>query len=133
MAFYDASAKGEILARGYLVTFGQLSDLVAQEARQPVGHDLAPCQEVGRPWPAPSSVYESVVCLGDRDAHPMFCLTSHRLPEPAPPSAAYLRTILVGLREAFGRTTPESARYLVQARGVSPAWSTARISALTHW
>ncbi|WP_211754698.1 histone deacetylase [Nocardioides gansuensis] len=131
MAFYDASAEGKILARGYLITFGQLSDLVSQEARQPVGHDLAPIQHAGRSWPTPSSVYEALVHLGHRDSQPMFCLTSQRPLEPAPPSAAYLRVILVGLREAFGWTTPESADYLLEARGVSPRWSRARISALT--
>lgn len=130
MAFYDALAEGEILARGYLVTFGQLSDLISQEARRPVGHDLAPNQSVGRLWPTPSSVYESVVHLGDRDGQPMFCLTSQRLLEPAPPSAAYLRVILVGLRETFGWTAPECADYLLGARGVSPTWSRARISDL---
>jgi hypothetical protein len=133
MAFYDASTRGEIVARGYQITFGQLSDLVAQEARQPVGRDLEPGEEVGRPWPTPSKVYESVVYLGDRDGHPMFCLTSHQALDPAPPSAPYLRTILVGLHEACGWTTVESAHYLLRARGVTPEWSEARISALTLW
>jgi hypothetical protein len=101
MAFYDASTMGEIVARGYQITFGQLSDLVAQEARRPIGRDLTPGEEVGSPWPTPSRVYESVVHLGDRDGHPMFCLTSQQTLDPAPPSAPYLRTILVGLHEAL--------------------------------
>ena len=130
MAFYDASTQGEIVARGYQITFGQLSDLVSQEARQPVGRDLQPGEDVGRPWPTASSVYESVVYLGDRDGHPMFCLTSQQVLDPAPPSAAYLRTILLGLHEAFGWTPLECAHYLLRARGVSPAWSKVRISAL---
>jgi hypothetical protein len=130
MAFYDASAAGEVVARAYRITFGQLSDLVSQEARQVVGHNLRPTQDAARPWPTPSTVYESVVHLGDRDGIPMFCLTSQQALDPAPPSAAYLRTILVGLREAFGWTARESARYLLRARGVAPTWSEARISAL---
>lgn len=131
MAFYDATAEGEILARGYLVTFGQLSDLVSQEARQPVGRDLAPGQASVRSWPTPSRVYESLMHLGERDGSPMFCLTSQRLLEPAPPSAAYLRVILAGLREVFGWTSSQSADYLLEASGVTPTWSRASISALS--
>jgi hypothetical protein len=130
MAFYDASAENEVAARGFRVTFGQLSDLVSQEARQPVGRDLTPAQEAGRPWPTPSGIYESVVYLGDREGDPTFCLTTHRALDPAPPSAAYLRTILVGLHEAFGWTVQESARYLLRADGVAPTWSEDRIAAL---
>jgi hypothetical protein len=130
MAFYDASAEGEIAARGFRVTFGQLSDLVSQETRQPVGRDLTPAQEAGRPWPTPTGIYESVEYLGDRQGGPMFCLTTRRALDPAPPSAAYLRTILVGLREAFYWTPHESARYLLRARGVAPTWSADQIAAL---
>jgi hypothetical protein len=130
MAFYDASAEGEIAARGFRVTFGQLSDLVSQETRQPVGRDLTPAQEAGRPWPTPTGIYESVEYLGDRQGGPMFCLTTRRALDPAPPSATYLRTILVGLREAFYWTPHESARYLLRARGVAPTWSADQIAAL---
>jgi hypothetical protein len=131
MAFYDTSTQGEVAARGYQITFGQLSDLVSQEARTPVGRNLEPGEEAGRRWPTPSSVYESVVYLGDRNGHPMFCLTSQQVLEPAPPSAPYLRTILVGLHEAFGWTTRECALYLLRARGLTPTWSEARINALS--
>jgi hypothetical protein len=130
MAFYDAAATGEIAARAYLLTFGQLSDLVAQESRRPVGTDLRPGPQASL-WPTHSAVYESVVQLGDLDGRPMFCLTSQRALDPAPPSAPYLRTILVGLGEAFGWSARESTRYLLRARGVSPAWSPDRIGALT--
>ncbi len=40
VAFYDPHADGEIVARAYLLTFGQFSDVVAQETRRPVGNDL---------------------------------------------------------------------------------------------
>lgn len=130
MAFYDASTDGEVAARGYQITFGQLSDLVSQEARHPIGRDLRR-GDAGRPWPTPSGVYEALVHLGDHDGHPMLCLTSQRALDPAPPSAPYLRTILVGLREAFGWTALECADYLLRARGVAPAWSQVRIGALT--
>jgi hypothetical protein len=132
MAFYDMSTDGEVVARAYQVTFGQLSDLVAQEVRHPVGTDLRPGTEPGRVWPTPSSVYESLVHLGDLDDHPMFCLTSQRALAPTSPSAPYLRTILVGLHEAFGWSTRESAHYLLRARGVAPEWSAGRLRVLTQ-
>jgi hypothetical protein len=50
IAFYDPAADGELAARAYLLTFGQLSDVVAQEARQPVGSDLALHLGVDRQW-----------------------------------------------------------------------------------
>lgn len=130
MAFYDASADGEVVARGYQITFGQLSDLVSQEARQPVGRDLVPAREIGRPWPTLSGIYESLLHVGDRDGSPMFCLTTHQTLVPAPPSAGYLRTILIGLGETWDWTTVESAAYLRRARGVAPVWSQAKIATL---
>ncbi len=70
MAFYDTEADGEVVARGYRLTFGQLSDLVSQEARHPVGANLTPAEVAGRPWPTPSGIYEALVHLGDRDGAP---------------------------------------------------------------
>jgi hypothetical protein len=130
MAFYDEAGRGEVAARGFLLTFGQLSDLVSQEARHPVGADLTPAEEAGEPWPTPSGIYECVVHLGPRDGYPMFCLTSRQDLVPAAPSAAYLRTILVGLREAHGWTAAESAHYLIRAAGVTPTWTAERITRL---
>jgi hypothetical protein len=130
MAFYDEAGRGEVAARAFLLTFGQLSDLVSQEARHPVGADLTPAETAGEPWPTPSGVYECVVHLGVRDGYPMFCLTSRQALVPAAPSAAYLRTILTGLHEAWGWTSADSGRYLVRAPGVAPTWTEDRIAAL---
>jgi hypothetical protein len=129
MAFYDETGRDEVAARANLLTFGQLSDLVSQEARHPVGSDLTPAVEAGEPWPTPSGIYECLVHLGPREGYPMFCLTSRQKLDPAAPSAAYLRTILVGLREAWGWTAAESADYLVRAAGVTPTWTAAGIAA----
>ena len=130
MAFYDPAAASEVVARGYLITFGQLSDLVSQEAQHPIGRNLTPAQVAGRPWPTPSRVYESIVHLGDRGGVPMFCLTSLQDLEPAPPSRAYLRTILLGLGEVWSSTADERADYLLGRRGVSPRWTAEHLVAL---
>ena len=108
---------GELAARAYLLTFGQLSDVVAQEARRPVGSDLALDDGVERRWPVGGShVYETLLHVGDREGLPMFTITSLQNLEPTPPSAPYLRTMLDGLGEAFGWTTDERVRYLLRAR-----------------
>ena len=130
MAFYDTDGVGDVVARGYRITFGQLSDLVSQEARHPVGADLTAAEVAGQPWPTPSGIYEALVHLGGRDGAPQFCLTSRRALEPAPPSAAYLRTIMRGLDELVGWTTDERAAYLLRAAGVAPTWTRERLIGL---
>ena len=65
--------------------------------------------------------------LGDLDGMPMFTITSLQRLEPRAPSVAYLRTMFDGLGEALGWNPDERVRYLMGARGVTPAWTTARI------
>lgn len=130
LAFYDPTATSQVVARSYRITFGQLSDLVSQEASHPVGRNLTPAPTEGQPWPTPSGVYESVVGLGERDGHPMFTLTSLRPLEPAPPSASYLRTILRGLEEVWPSSAHDRATYLLGAGGVTPTWSRERLLSL---
>jgi hypothetical protein len=127
IAFYHPHADGELAARAYLLTFGQLSDVVAQEARRPVGSDLMLGSGVDRRWAVPSQVYETVLQVGDRDGLPMMTITSLQNLEPTTPSAPYLRTMLDGLGEAFGWTADERADYLLRAPGVTPAWGAGRL------
>ncbi len=131
MAFYDPHADGEMAARAYLLTSGQLSDVVAQEVRRPVGSYLALGDErptaCERRWPVPSDVYDTVLHVGDRAGVPMLTITCSRKLEPAPPSASYLRTMLDGLAEAFGGTAEERANYLLAAPGVRPAWTASQL------
>jgi hypothetical protein len=127
MAFYNPHADGELAARAYLLTFGQLSDVVAQEARRPVGNDLSLDSGADRQWPTNSHVYETLLHLDDRDGSPMFTITSLQDLESTPPSASYLRTMLNGLGEAFGWTAEQRVRYLLRAPGVTPAWSASRL------
>jgi hypothetical protein len=127
IAFFDPRADGELVARAYLLTFGQLSDVVAQETRRPVGDDLALGGEVDRRWALPSAAYETLLQVDDRDGLPMFTITSLQNLDPAPPSAAYVRTMLDGLGEAFGWTVDERVDYLLRAPGVTPTWTASRL------
>ena len=120
-------ADGELAARAYLLTFGQLSDVVAQEAKRPVGSDLVLGNGVDRRWPAPSRIYETLLHVDDRDGLPMFTITSLQNLEPTAPSPHYLRTMLDGLGEAFGWTAGERVDYLLRAPGVTPAWTASRL------
>ena len=130
MAFYDPRADGELAARAYLLTFGQLSDVVSQETRRPAGNDLSMEGAATRQWPTNSRVYETILYLGDRDGLPMFTITSLQNLSPTPPSASYLRTMLNGLGEAFGWTTDALVQYLLRARGVTPTWNANRLAEL---
>lgn len=120
MAFYDPAAAGQLAARAYTLSFGQLLDVVAQEIRHPVGSALVPGERVGHGWALPSGVYETLLHVGDLDGLPMFTLTSLRALEPRTPSAPYLRTVLAGLAETFGCTAEQRAAYLLHAPGVTP-------------
>jgi hypothetical protein len=130
IAFFDPRADGELAARAYLLTFGQLSDVVAQETRRPVGDDLALGSGVDRRWALPSAAYETLLYVDDWDGLPMFTITSLQNLDPTPPSAPYVRTMLDGLGEAFDWTVDERVHYLLRAPGVMPAWTAGRLAEL---
>jgi hypothetical protein len=128
IAFFDTHTEGELAARAYLVTFGQLSDVVSQEVRRPACADMVLDSGVDR-WTVPTDhdVYDTLVHVGDRGDLPMFTITSCKWLEPTSPSAPYLRFVLDGLRETFGWTAQECADYLLQASGVAKAWTAAQL------
>jgi hypothetical protein len=130
IAFYDPDADCELAARAYLLTFGQLSDVVAQETRRPVGSDLELGSGVDRRWALASAAYETLLHVGEREGLSMFTITSLQNLDPAPPSAPYVRTMLDGLGETFGWTADERAQYVMRAPGVSRAWSAGQLAEL---
>jgi hypothetical protein len=115
MAFYHPHADGGLAARAYLLTFGQLSDVVTQEARQPVGSDLALDGGVGQRWAMPSGIYETLLHVGDRDGLPMLTITSLQNLEPRPrrlPTCAPCSTASV--RRSAGPPTIACTTYCVR-------------------
>ena len=124
MAFVDPRADGEVWARGYLVTVGQLSDVVAQEIRQPPGRDLAAgLVDVGGRHDLGPGRYDVLVSLDRRDGVPVVAITTSDWPQPAAPAQAYLWSMAVGLRDTFGLSAPEVAAYLWGAAGVASGWT----------
>ena len=106
MAFYDPDLPGPAPARGYLITAGQFSDVAAQEMHRPPGRtlDLNPVLRHGRARLGPGR-YETLLCLGRRDGHPMLTFTA---PWPATevahttPAPAYLAMVRTGLLQSHG-------------------------------
>jgi hypothetical protein len=130
MAFYDAHASGRAACRAYLVTVEQFADVVAQEMRRPPGGEFARdlaglLADVESVHTMGSGRYETVTRLGERDGAAMFTVTHDdvRSLEPVPPTAAYLRWIAAGLRDAHGWDPDRVAGYLAPAPGVAGAWT----------
>jgi hypothetical protein len=133
-AFFDPGGDGEVVARAYQVSFGQFSDVVAQESHRDPGRDLERGAD-GR-FAALSPFYDTVLELdpddGDSDGVPMMTITARAAASepPVPPAAPYLSTILAGLADGCGLDAEARADYLLQARGVAPAWDRAGLLAL---
>jgi len=127
MAFFDAALPGRAAARGYLLTAGQFADIAAQEmARRPDADlDLAPVLATGRAELGPGR-YETLVCPGVLDGHPMLTFTAPwgcADVEPAPPSPRYLGLIASGLHEAHGWDADTLTAYLAERPGVRGHWT----------
>jgi hypothetical protein len=127
-ALYDPLLPGEAAARAYLLTAGQFADVVAQEMYREPGVDLAVLADVvrhGRLTLGPGR-YETLVCAGERDGHPVLTFTAAfgaADGTPAAPAAAYLALLARGLRESHGWDAGRITAYLADRPGVAGAWS----------
>lgn len=133
-AFYDPALPGTAAARAYLITSAQFADIAAQEMyRIPRNDiDLGPVLATGRLDLGPGR-YETLLHLGDLDGHPLLTITAPWHAGDIPwtaPSAAYLRVLATGLREAHGWNTLQAACYLANLPGARGYWTPADIAAL---
>jgi hypothetical protein len=125
VAFYDPAVPGRTAARAYLVTAGQLVDVLAQEMyREPADGD--PLEElVGGPLPDGRHVfgdgrYESIVEVGRVAGMPLLTFTSphgSEHVERTPPAASYLAMMAEGLRESRGWSEDQVTAYLDSISG----------------
>ncbi|MCY4726436.1 hypothetical protein NYO98_09105 [Nocardioides sp. STR2] len=123
MAFFTCDTGGVVHARAYLLRLEQLGDLVAQEARRPVGAALV-LETDGHPTRhGLSRTYDVLLDVGDLDGHRMLTLTGSRVPPARTPSASYVRTMLEGLADGFGLDADNLIAYLAAADGVAPHWT----------
>ncbi|MFG1920775.1 histone deacetylase [Cryptosporangium sp. NPDC048952] len=126
MAFYDPRLPGRAAGRGYLLTAGQFADIAAQEmARRPDADlDLAEALATGSYRLGPGR-YETLVCPGVLDGHPMLTFTAPWAcadVEPTPPAPRYLGMIASGLHEAHGWDAETLTAYLADRPGVRGHW-----------
>ncbi|TXS08627.1 histone deacetylase [Streptomyces sp. NBC_01201] len=129
-AFYDPGGEGRVYARAHLVPASQFADIAAQEMYREPGEDLD-LSEVLTAGVATlgSGRYETLVCAGRMDGHPVLTFTapwSAGDVTPVPPSGAYLRLVASGLTAAGAWDAATVAAYLASARGPPAGGPTAR-------
>jgi hypothetical protein len=133
-AFYDPGLPTVTAARAYLITAAQFADIVEQEMYRSPGADLdlSDVLSTGRAQLGPGR-YETLLHLGDHDGHPMLTFTAPwtcDTVDHVAPSAAYLRTLAAGLREAHAWPTARIAHYLATPPGSAGVWTQPVIAAL---
>lgn len=129
MLFFDPGGGGEVHARAYLLRLQQFGDLVAQESRQPVGRSLVLAAS-GPTLHGLSEVYDVVLDLGELDGHRVVTLSSTRDHPTSPPSEAYLRIVMSGLRDGFALDDAARVAYLARITGMSPVWTEEKLRCL---
>lgn len=123
------------LGRRYLITESQFADVVAQENRRPVA-DL-PLAELAMDTvhAFTNRSYDGLLLVDTDDGIPIVTFTSPTDPaelDPAPPSPAYLGTLVRGILDAHRLSGKEIASRLHNAPGVAPTWSMSEIEALVE-
>jgi hypothetical protein len=130
IAFHEPDADGTVLTCAYLVTAGQLSDVLEQEMWREPGADLDLTEllETRRHVIGPGR-YETLHLAGELDGRPVVTFSTSDvdalgLRPPAPP---YVATIARGLRRTHELGDDEIVDYLLACRGVQPAWDRASL------
>jgi hypothetical protein len=125
IAFHEPDTDGSVLACAYLVTAGQLSDVLEQEMWREPGADLDLTEVVSaRRHVIGPGRYETLHLAGELDGRPVVTFSSSDidalgLRAPAPP---YVATIARGLRKIHDLPDAEIVDYLLASRGVDLAW-----------
>jgi hypothetical protein len=133
-AFYDPDGPDETAARAYLISASQFSDIAAQEMYREPGADLDLAEAVARSREALGpGRYETLVCVGVLEGHPVVTLTApwgHGDVPGNAPSGAYLRYLGAGLVEAHGWSAERAATYLATRPGADGRWTPESVAAL---
>ncbi|WP_306303644.1 histone deacetylase [Nocardia pneumoniae] len=133
-AFYDPGCPGEIAVHAHLLTATQFSDIVAQEMYRAPGADLDFSEVITRGTiTLGPGRYETLVCAGTYDGHPVLSFTAPWRYRDVPgnaPAAAYLRYLAAGLRAAHGWSIWTTAGYLATRPGADRRWTPDSVYAL---
>jgi len=114
------------LARAYLITFEQFTDVACRENGRKAGCtglsiDLAAAKKHGHSRMLKTGWYSELIYLGERNGYPVLTFTSPedlRGEDTRCPSPNYLRKIHSGLQEDHGFTVSESVSYLKDRPGI---------------
>lgn len=129
----NSSSKAQTLARLYLITAGQFSDLHAQECNQAPGAlvDLEQAAQTGSVDLYPEKWYGRVLHLGQEQGQDIFTFTNVAdLSDSQAPAPNYLKSLMRGLAHSHGLKPKEQAEYFAQKRGVAGHWSTEALEKL---
>jgi hypothetical protein len=121
IAFYEPDADGVVLARAYLITAGQFSDVLEQEMRREPGADLDLSEVIrNRQYTVGPGRYETLHLAGELDARPVVTFSAPHVDQLGirAPAEAYVATMARGLQDAHGLSGDEVADYLAGCRGV---------------
>jgi hypothetical protein len=120
-AFVDATApSGSTLGRGYLITWEQFEDVVAQEngrPTEPIAVGDSELEEEFSHQIGPGR-YDLLVCTGRLEGVPVITFTSPWAMSDAEigaPAPAYLAMLIGGLRETHGLSDEDLVQYLGSA------------------
>jgi len=129
VACFDPLALDRVAARAYLMSAGQICDLVAQEIRRPlavVDHGLRETITEGSSR-FPTGLYDALIRVGSLCGFAMVTLAATGFPAPGAPSAAYVRVVAAGLAETHGWGPAQVAAYLLRWPRISDVWTAAQL------
>lgn len=149
-SFVDGSSVGKALGRAYNLSIEQFDDIVAQENRQEVGSLIINTKELlekKKTSVSETLPYGTLIHVGDYAGNPIFTLTSDFTSKDSiehsaakevegsdistrTPNHNYLRTIGLGLKEAFNMDVKAQADYLRGAPGAEDIIRTEMIKIL---
>jgi hypothetical protein len=133
IAFYEPGGETTVLARGYLLTAAQFSDVIEQEMwRAPsVDHDFAEVLGSGRQVIGPGR-YETLHLAGEVDGRPVVTFATEDVAALGlrAPTAAYVATIARGLRRTHGIDDAAIVDYLLACPGTRPGWTPEELAAV---
>ena len=121
IAFYEPDGDGAVLARAYLITAGQFSDVLEQEMRREPGPDLDLAEVVrSRRHTLGPGRYETLHLAGELDARTVVTFSAPDVDELGirAPAEAYVATMARGLQDAHGLSVEEVVDYLAGCRGI---------------
>lgn len=126
VAFYDPDVPASALARGYLLTGEQFTDVMAQELGSVPGTITGlPALAVGDRVELTSGRYGTLLVCGERDGTLMATFSAPWAMadvEVTTPSLVYLATLATGLSESHGLDVAAQAAYLAALPGSTIPW-----------